>query len=257
MTGDAADVVGVVDPTGRYHAAVAELPLSTRSAERVPGALVVIPGTAGWTDAALAASETGAAALVVAEPEFVPAAELRSLAQGLHIPLIIERPLLRADVAKDAIDRRAGESPRVLAVDGGAGAAGLLSVTRDAVGWLRVLAGGGLAVASSDGALALLQTEAGIAGTLTVTVTARPGPGWIRAHALGETITDVEIDGRAARVTTASAVGRLTSPTRFESSERLALRRAVAVLADRDRSDDLGELLADTDLVERMPGLAP
>ncbi len=258
MTGGTADAVGVVDPTGRYLAAVAELPLSTLAADRAAGAIVVTAGTAGWMDAALAASAAGAAAVLVADPAFVPAADLRGLEQRLGIPVIIERPLLRPDVARDAADGRAGASPRVLVVDGGASEMRLRSVTRDAVGWLRVLAGDGLAVAAaSEGALALLQTEAGIAAALSVTVTARPGPGWIRAQALGETITDVEVDGSAARVTTATGAGRLTSPIRFESSERLALRRAVSALTAPDRPDDLRELLADTELVERMLGLAP
>jgi len=259
MTGGTAEAVGVVDPSGRYHAAVAELPLSTLAADRAAGAIVVTAGTDGWMDAALAASAAGAAAVLVADPAFVPGADLRGLEQRLGIPVIIERPLLRPDVARDAADGRAGASPRVLVADGGASEMRLRSVTRDAVGWLRVLAGDGLTVAasSSEGSLALLQTDAGIAAALSVTVTARPGPGWIRTQALGETITDVEVDGSAARVTTATGAGRLTSPIRFESSERLALRRAVSALTAPDRPDDLRELLADTELVERMLGLAP
>lgn len=251
MTGAAA-AVGVVDPTGRYHAAVAELPLSTRRAERASGAIIVTAGTAGWVDVALAASAAGAAAVVVADPDFVPSAELRRLEVGLDIPLILERPLLRADAARDAADGRADAAPRVLVADGAASAARLRSVSRDAVGWLRVLAGDGLAVVAADGAFALLETGGGLAATLSITVTARPGRGWIRAHALGETITDVEVDGRAARVATASRAGRLASPIRFESSERLALRRAISAMTASDRPDDLRELLADTELVERM-----
>lgn len=257
MTGAAADVVGVVDSTGRYHAAVAELPLSTRRAERASGAIVVTASTAGWVDAALAASAAGAAAVVVADPDFVPAAEMRRLEQGLDIPVIVERPLLRADAARDAADGRGGAVPRVLVADGAASEARLRSVARDAVGWLRVLAGDRLAVVTADGAFALLETEGGAAAALSITITSRPGRGWIRAHALGETITDVDVDGRASRIATASSAGRLTSPIRFESSERLALRRAVSAVTASDRPEDLRELLADTELVERMLNQAP
>ena len=39
-------------------------------------------------------------------------------------------------------------------------------------------------------------------------------------------------------------------PTRFESSERLALRRAVAAAAAHDQPGDLADLIADTEPVE-------
>ena len=72
-------------------------------------------------------------------------------------------------------------------------------------------------------------------------------------QALGEVITDVEVEGRAGRLATASAAGRLVAPARFESSERLALRRALAAVAAHTTPTDLDDLAADTDLVERMP----
>ena len=67
----------MVDPAGRYRAAVAELPLSARLATEAAGAIVVVPGDAGWVDAALAAAAAGAAAVVVARPALAPAADLR------------------------------------------------------------------------------------------------------------------------------------------------------------------------------------
>jgi hypothetical protein len=105
---------------------------------------------------------------------------------------------------------------------------------------------------AADEGLALLETSAGISGTLTAVATVRPDAGRIWVQALGEVITDVEVDGRAARLVTAGPAGSLIAPVRFESSERLALRRAVEALAERAAQTDLAELLADTELVERM-----
>ncbi len=105
---------------------------------------------------------------------------------------------------------------------------------------------------AADEGLALVETSAGIAATLTSVTTMRPGSGRIRVQALGEAITDVEVEGRAARLSTASAAGRLIAPIRFESPERLALRRAIAALESAAAPADLDELAADTELVERM-----
>ena len=123
---------------------------------------------------------------------------------------------------------------------------------RDAVGWLRIFAGDALTLVAADEGLALLETSAHMSATLTAVATARPDGGRVRVQALGEVITDVEVEGRAVRLATASPGGCLIAPTRFESSERLALRRAVGALAAQATPTDLGELVADTDLVERM-----
>ena len=248
-------MIDVHAPAGRFREALAELPLSARPADRADGALVVVPGHAGWIDASLAAVSAGAIALVIADPAAVPAADLRRLA-GTRIPIIIERALLRADVSADAVVARTaaldGVPPRVLVADVAASRAGLSAATRDAVGWLRILAGEALTTVAADEGLALLETSGGISATLTAVATARHDPGRIRVQALGEVITDVEVEGRTARLATASPAGRLVAPTRFESSERLALRRAVTAVAAQTTPTDLSDLLADTELVERI-----
>jgi hypothetical protein len=118
-----------------------------------------------------------------------------------------------------------------------------------------VLAGQALSLIAADRGLALLETDAGIAVTLSVVATRRPGRGWVRAQALGEVITDVSVEGREASVTTATRAGRLILPTRFESSERLAVRRALVALEGGDAPDDLAELVADTEQAERTLAL--
>lgn len=244
-------MIGIVAPAGPYAAALAELPLSAHRVDRPDGSIVVVPGTDGWVDAALAAVSAGAVALLIADPAFVPAADLRRLAE-VGIPIIIERALLRADVTADAVAARTAASgavsPRVLVAEATASRAELSVAVRDAVGWLRILGGDRLVLVTAHEGLALLETSAGIAATLTVVANRRPGGGRITAQALGETITEVEVEGRYVGVTTSSSVGRLIAPTRFESSERLALRRAAGVLTSLTRPLDLAELLVDTEV---------
>lgn len=254
-------MTAVLAPAGRFVTAVAELPLRTRAADRAAGAIVVVPGEKDWVDAGIAAAEAGATALVIADPPLSTAADIRRIASVVGVPVIVERPLLRPDVTAlartgDAGAIRAGATdrpgPRILLAEAAASRVRLPAVARDAIGWLRVLAGESLSVVAADGGLALLETTGGIAATLTVVADARSSTGRIRARALGEVITEVELEGSAARVVSASARGRLISPIRFESSERLALRRAVAATEGAESPEDLAELLADTQLVEAI-----
>jgi hypothetical protein len=222
------DVVAALTP---YRAAIAELPLRTRLGDAAANAIVVVPGDDGWVDAVLAAAEAGAAAVIVADPASAPSADVRRLDDRTRVPVIVERPLLRTDVAEDARAARAGSGatahPRAIALDGAASEARLAAVARDAVGWGRALAGQTPAPTAGDRGLALLETPAGTAVTLCLVATQRPGGGWVRAQVLDEVITEVSVEGRESRVVTAWATGRLISATRFESSERWALRRAL------------------------------
>jgi len=252
-------MIGVLAPPGMYRAAVAELPLRTRPVDREDGAVVVVPGGPRWVDAGLAAVAAGARAVVVADPGFAAAADVRRLAQA-GIPVIIERPLLREDVSSDANDARGSESgwtePRAVVVDGVAPAAKRLEVLCDALGWVRVLSGGRLTLVAADAALALLETTGAMPATLTFVATERPS-GWIRAHALGEVITEVEVVEGRARVATTTVAGRLTAPTRFESSERLAMRRALDALERDVLPRDLDDLAADAGLAARIIDATP
>ncbi|MDN3496460.1 hypothetical protein QL996_11010 [Planococcus sp. APC 4015] len=251
MTGSPQPVVGVFSAPGPYRAAVAELPLRTRATGRAAGAIAVIPGAEGWVDAALVAARTGAAAVVVADPVFTASAELYRLADAPGIPLIVERPLLRADLVRIVIGTRADAPARVVVADAAAPRGRARHVARDAVGWLRVLCGDDLAVVRESGGLALLEGPSDVPVTLSVAETTRPGRGWIRVQALGEVVTDMDVEGDDARVSTSTSDGCLVSPRRYESSERLALRRAVEALQGT-WPRDLDELSADTELVERL-----
>ena len=248
-------MTAVFAPAGAYRAAVAELPLSARLVDAPSGAIVMVPGEPGWVDGALAAASAGAVAVLVVDLVFAPSADLRRLAEA-GIPIFIERPLLRTDVAADAVAARnavsGGMPPRIIVAEAAASRARLTAAMRDAVGWVRTLAGEPPTLVAADEGLALLETSIGISATLTAVVTARPGTGRVRAQALGEVITDVEVEGRAARVATASAAGRMIAPHRFESSERLALRRALEALAENTVPSDIHDLLADASLVERI-----
>lgn len=249
-------MISVVTRAEHYRAAIAELPLRTRRGAGVAGSLVIVAGEPGWVDAVGAAAEAGAAAVVVADPAFAPAVDVRLLADRMRVPVIVERPLLRADIAADARDARARfgarAAHRAIVVDGAAPVARLSAVARDAVGWARELAGQAPSVITADRGLALLQSHDGIAATLCVTATRRPGRGWVRAQVLGEVISEVSVEGRESIVATVTAQGRLIAPTRFESSERLAVRRAVAALEGGVASVDLADLAGDTEAAEAM-----
>ncbi|MGZ8805017.1 MAG: hypothetical protein ACXWZG_06950, partial [Microbacterium sp.] len=103
-------MIDVFAPAGAYRTAVAELPLSARRASGAAGSIVVVPAGSAWVDAVRAAAANGALAVVVADPASAPAAEVRRLAEGTHVPVIVERPLLRADVAADARATREGQA---------------------------------------------------------------------------------------------------------------------------------------------------
>lgn len=243
-------------PAGRYRTALAELPLSTRRVQRPGGAIVVVPGDVGWVDAALTGAAAGALAVIVARPALAPAADIRRLHDGAGVPVIVERTLLRPDSAGDAAAGRSAEggwsAPRLLVADGSAPRALIPVVARDAVGWLRLLVGDDLDLVAADGGLALLQTSGAIAASLSIVETARTGSGSFRVRALGEVLTEVEVHADRTRVRTSTARGRMTAPPRFESSARLAVRRALAAVDSGEPADDLRALAADTALVERM-----
>ncbi len=247
-------MIAVHTRASAYRAAVAELPLSTRLADAPKGAVVVVPGDRGWAGAVVAAEEAGARAVVVADPMLAALDELRLLAGRIGIPVIVERPLLRPDVADDARAALAGEDPgavpRTIVLDAAASASRLGVVARDAVGWGRVLARESATMLSGDRGLALLETAGGTALTLSVVTTRRRGSGWVRAQALGEAIADVDVEGRAISVVISTPSGRLILPPRYESSERVAVRRALAALESAEAPDDLRDLISDTEPVE-------
>lgn len=249
-------MIAVAAADGRYRAAVAELPLSTRLSDRLSGVVAVVAGDPGWVGRVRAAEEDGACAVVVADPESAPARELQLLSERMRIPVIIERPLLRADaiaLAESGREQAAGSVlARAIVIDAAATPARLPVIGRDAVGWSRVLAGQRPVLVSADRGLALLETGAGLEVALSVVATERPGRGWVRAQALGEVLIDVEVEGGGCSVSVSTGEGRSILPVRFESSERLALRRAVAAVTADEPLSDLADLIADTHTAEEI-----
>ena len=247
-------MIAVHTRAGAYRAAVAELPLSASLIDSPAGAVVVVPGDRGWVGAVIAAEQAGARAVVVADPMLVAVDDLQLLAGSIAIPLVVERPLLRPDVAGDARAAMPGEGPgaipRTIVIDAAASGARLGVVARDAVGWGRVLAGEAPRHLSGDRGLALLETAGGTAVTLSIVTTRRPGAGWVRAQALGEAIADVDVEGRVVSVVISTLSGRLILPPRYESSERMAVRRALAAVESGESPGDLRDLISDTEPVE-------
>ncbi|MBT2249345.1 hypothetical protein JHV56_11595 [Arthrobacter sp. BHU FT2] len=252
-----------------YRAAAAQLPvtavpLDPAGSAQVRGALVVVPGVGPWWRGILAARDAGAAAAIVADPVTVPPEAAEVLAVPPGIPVIVERPRLRADLAGDALSGRAG-GPTLISIEAAAASAGFEAVLRDAVGWARTLTGppeaGPVlrsAAATPHGRMALLDAGppdgAVPVSLLAAVLQGKQCGGLVKVLALGTVRTEVTIDQQAglARVQRSTADGDLVAPARFEASARLALRRAAAACADGREVADLRELLLDAAVVSAM-----
>jgi hypothetical protein len=246
-----------------FRAAVAELPARARLADDPAGAVVVVPGSAGWCAAAAAAFAAGAVAVVVDDP--APEADARLAALSAHAgarPVILSRTSLRHDVVADAVGGpggvRTAPAAGVAEVTGRASA--LPGLVRDAVGWLRTLTGGPIefvAASTGDGSsVAGLRSLTG-AGPVPHSLVAVAGPVIVprlRVTVLADVRTGVVVDhaARATCLTWTDEAGEHTSPRRFEAPERLALRRALAAIADAEACTDLADLRHDDELAHRI-----
>ncbi|MFK0002792.1 hypothetical protein [Paenarthrobacter sp. NPDC090522] len=247
-------VFPVVASHARYRAAVAELPRSTWHAETAHGAVVVIPGEGAWWEELLEAQAAGASAVVVSHPQSIPASAQAGL---VGIPVVVERPHLRADAAAEAVRRRQETPATVVTVESAAPSGDLDPVLRDGIRWAEVLAGGPLQAVSgaipAEGGMALLEARPPMAPdpvpvTVLATVLGRTArTGLLRVTALGEVRTVVESDGMGLEnsLTTSTESGSTHAPVRYEGSARLALRRAMEAASKGAVLPDLGELLAD------------
>ncbi|WP_457965479.1 hypothetical protein M1E17_03415 [Arthrobacter sp. D1-29] len=247
---------GVLAALPAYLAAIAELPLSAGLTDEVSGAVAVVPGSGDWWQAMLAARAGGAAAVVLADPAVLPRDAVVSHWWPDDIPVIVERPRLRPDVVADAVAARRGSSARIITVECAAPAAGLDAVIRDGFGWARSIARGPLSlktgIATSHGRMALLDFDSLGSGPIpaTLVVTAAGGfdaGGLLKMLVLGEVRTELTVDQAAGltRLETSTEEGALRTPERYESSARLALRRAIQARSEGIQVPDLGELLED------------
>lgn len=244
-----------------YRAAVEGLPLAAELVDRPSGAVVVIDGRGDWWRAAAAAAADGASALLIAEPVVARPEAVAELAEGVAMPVIVNRARLRHDLVRAAIERRHGMQPRVLVAECTAAATVLPTMVRDSVGWLRELAGGPLrtvsAAVGSTGGTALVRTiDTGLAGTLVITAARLDAGGVLRVQGLGEIRTELELDisMRSATLATSTAEGRLVDPALFETPERASLRRAIDVVTGRDTTRDLDDLRHDVELARDILG---
>jgi hypothetical protein len=243
-----------------YRVAAAELPETVRLARDPSGAVVAIDGVR-WTDAAEQAIAAGAAAVVVRHPASAGAEDLARL-EGSGIPIVLDRPLVRADavIAARAIVADAGPFATAV-VECHAPGPALLDALRDAAAWARVIVGGAVAVSSSafesapsgGGGLALLEAPAGVPVSLIAAASpGAPPRGRVRATGLGETRVEVDGDEHELRMEAGDASGRRVAPRLFEAPARVALRRAAAALAGGEAPGDLAEFALDEALASAL-----
>jgi hypothetical protein len=253
---------GVFTAAPSYVAAVAGLPVSAELTDSIRGAVVVVPGSGNWWQALLEARQAGAAAVVVADPGVLPREALEPGEWPGGMPVIIERPRLRPDVVADAVQTRDGSPAAIITVECAAPAPLLGAVVCDGLGWARSLAQGPLTLragtASAEGRMGLLDA-AGPGGALSVSLlaTADGGAhsgGLLQILALGEVRSEVTVDQPAvlARVETSRGEGTLRAPERYESSARLALRRAFRACSSGDPVTDLDDMLEDLVLTAQL-----
>lgn len=244
-----------------YVAAVAELPVSAELTDAIRGAVVVMPGSGNWWQGLLEAREAGAAAVVVADPDVLPREVLGSGEWPGGIPVIIERPRLRPDVVADAVRARNGSPAAVVTVECTAAPSGLGAVVCDGLGWARSLSPGPLTLRAGSAVgrarMVLLDAPAP-GGALPVSLLAtESGPhpgGLLQLLALGEVRSEVTVDQAAllTRVETSRADGTLRAPERYESSARLALRRALQACSSGEPVADLDGMLGDLTLTAEL-----
>lgn len=240
----------MIGVAGGSPAAVAALPLRARSVADPAGAIVIVDGTRGWPERSLRALHAGAAALVLVDPIAVDDDDAAALAEAAgRTPIVLDRPWLRADLVLDATP---AEPARQVTADVVAAPAELHAATRDAIGWLRVLAGGDLelraAATVTQGLLALFEDPtSGRAAAVTAFALAGRGGLRLRAQAIGEARIEVDLDAvtGARSIDSISADGVQRKPRRHESGGRLALRRAIDAVVQSAMTSDLADFRHD------------
>lgn len=163
----------------------------------------------------------------------------------------------------DALRARRGSPARIVTVECAAPTAGFEAVIRDGLGWARSLVRGPLTLqvcsATAQARIALLDSGGSAGGAIPVTlgVAAAAGlhaDGLLQVLALGEVRTEVTVDRQAGltRLETSTEDGTLRAPERYESSARLALRRAIEAQSSGQPGTELDELLEDMSLTRAV-----
>lgn len=246
-----------------YRRALGGVTSSTARAADARGAVVGVPGVTDWPSLVAGAIRQGAVAVVVDDPaELSPAAiaGLPLLMPHLRtLPVLLERPRLRADLCRASVEGRAGLPARAVVVECAGASAEESGLLRDAVGWGRVLSGGELALCatsrSAGGLVSLLEGPPQVPVTIVfTTLGSAGGGGLLRVSALGETRTEVTIDLVAGVVDldTVTAAGTFRAAPLHESSHRLALRRGVVAAASGKHEPDVADFAHDCALTAAM-----
>ncbi len=254
--------LGVMTASGDYATAIGELPRRTRPTDDLSGAIVIVPGDAHWGAVARDAAAAGAVGIVVERPAPLPSAEIDALIDQLPtgLPVVLERPFLRPDSAADAVSARtvdgARVAPRLVTVDCAATDDQFAAAVRDAIGWLRLLCGGALGRCTGTLGSALFEARDADGPPAAMTAVQAAGTSRLRVDALGELRSHLEITATRATISTSTDQGRLIAPARFESPQRLALRRALEALETAEKCTDLADFAADSLLAGglSMPG---
>ncbi|MGN8552302.1 UNVERIFIED_CONTAM: hypothetical protein OHV15_06945 [Microbacterium sp. SLM126] len=237
-----------------FDAALAQLPERVERAQSPGASIIVLDGRRERperVEALLAERPIGA---VLTHPASASQAVVDQLAHA-GIRVVTVRSLLRADDAAIV----AGATVRHLVLDALASRADVRATLVDAIGWARVIVGGGLTVSASartrESLLVALESPAGIGVALTATRLVTSIAPALTVDGLGERRVGVRID-RAAGVREIAIHGEegvVVAAPRYESSERLALRRALAAAAG-DPVDDLVSLIHDRSLADELLG---
>lgn len=254
--------IGVVAAAASYRVAQAELIHSTFLCEVAAQSVVVIDATPDWCNEVLHAIHAKAAAVVVADPFPTSAAKVTDLIDRAgHIPVILDRRFLRPDTVED-VNQLAVPAPRAIVVDGRAPAGLSDHLRQDAAGWLRVLSPrrtpsarcststAGTMSVSRDWFRWQTDADAKIVAGMTLLVGGHAAAS-LQIRTIGEAPLALSFaDDFAPHLSLRDARGRLTTPLRYESRQRLALRRAVAAAHAGERPPDLIQLLSDVTSIQ-------
>lgn len=235
-----------------FHAAVAELPVSSHLSDEVRGSVVGLDGAPGWIPRVLEAAARGAVAAVVAHPASTPVEDLRDLRERVGIPVVVDRPRVRPDlVAAAEAAIAAGRPAHLISVDGIAPTPRAATALRAVAGWMRVAGGGAPRLLAQDAGIALLESPAGIPITAGV-ILAAAGPVRVRVRVIGPERTTILATSLGVEVSRETEHGKTILPALHESTTRVALRRAIHTVRTGATPSDLDDLVADAELAQEL-----
>lgn len=251
-------MIAVDTQLAAYRSAAAELPMRLRVREGA-GEIAVVRADAAGLAAGVGAAERGARVVVIDRPG-TDDGDLAAL-RATGVAIVLARHGLRTDDAAQSAASGAG-APAAICVQAIGARGALGGVLLDAVGWARVLAGGDLALRSAHRrATAALADLSGPGGGGIAVIASEMlgtfGVGRLRATAIALHRTDVVSSRGQTTVSRATPDGELVLPRRWESHERLALRRALAALAGEQNPTDAVDWAHDLALATAIVGSAP